>query len=140
MDSTATMFAGVAGVQRSPEVTVQEKPAKTELKLTQVEPVEKKQVSVTDKAAEFIKDGRKDDSSQELKDATVIDAIENANRALKMNNSYMKFSIHEKTHQIMVRIVDSETDEVLREIPSEKVLDMVAKMWELAGVLVDEKR
>lgn len=140
MDATATLVAGVASVQRSPEVTVQEKPAKAELKLATAEPVAIKEVQVTDRAAEFIKDGGKDDSSQELKDATVIDAIENANRALKMSNSYMKFSIHEKTHEIMVRIVDSDTNEVIREIPSEKVLDMVAKMWELAGVLVDEKR
>ena len=140
MDATATVVAGATSVQRSPEVAVQEKPARAELKLAKVDVADAKQVKVTDKAAEFIKDGRKDDSSQELKDATVIDAIENANRALKMSSSYMKFSIHEKTHQIMVRIVDSETDEVLREIPSEKVLDMVARMWELAGVLVDEKR
>jgi flagellar protein FlaG len=30
-------------------------------------------------------------------------------------------------------------DEVIREIPPEKILDMVAKMMELAGILVDEK-
>lgn len=39
----------------------------------------------------------------------------------------------------MVKVVNTETDEVIREIPPEKILDMVAKMWELAGIMVDEK-
>ena len=37
----------------------------------------------------------------------------------------------------MVQIINSETNEVVREIPPEKVLDMVARMWELAGIIVD---
>jgi flagellar protein FlaG len=36
--------------------------------------------------------------------------------------------------------VDSNTKEVIREIPSEKILDMFASMLELAGLLVDERR
>jgi flagellar protein FlaG len=34
--------------------------------------------------------------------------------------------------------VNRETGEVIREIPPEKFLDMVAKLQELAGILVDE--
>ena len=136
----ATMVASVASVQRPPEVTVQEKPAKREAPQSRPSLVEIKPVFGGDKASEFEADGRKDGGSQELRDATVIEAIEQANRALQTNNAYLKFSIHEKTHQIMVKVVDSQTDEVIRELPPEKVLDMVARMWELAGILVDEKR
>ena len=39
----------------------------------------------------------------------------------------------------MVKVINSETNEVIREIPPEKILDLVAKMWELAGILVDER-
>ena len=136
----ATMVASVASVQRPPEVTVQEKPVKREAPQSKPSLVEIKPVFGGEKASEFEADGRKDGGSQELRDATVIEAIEQANRALQTNNAYLKFSIHEKTHQIMVKVVDSETDEVIRELPPEKVLDMVARMWELAGILVDEKR
>jgi flagellar protein FlaG len=52
----------------------------------------------------------------------------------------MEFSIHEKTKEIMVKVINSDTKEVIREIPQEKILDMVAKMWEMAGILVDERR
>jgi len=67
----------------------------------------------------------------------LIEAIERANDTLKGVNTSFKFSIHEKTREIMVQIINSETNEVVREIPPEKVLDMVARMWELAGIIVD---
>ena len=35
---------------------------------------------------------------------------------------------------------EKETKEVIKELPPEKTLDMIAKAWELAGLLVDEKR
>jgi len=44
----------------------------------------------------------------------------------------LQFSIHEETKEIMVKVLDTDTEEVIREIPPEKILDMVAKIWELA--------
>lgn len=70
----------------------------------------------------------------------VIDAIEKANKAIVGSNRRLEFSIHEKTKQIMVKVIDSESNEVVREIPPEKTLDMIAKMWEMAGFMVDERR
>ena len=67
-------------------------------------------------------------------------AVDKANRVLFKNNTHLKFSIHQKTKDIMVKIINDETGEVLKEIPQEKMLDMVAKLWEIAGILVDEKR
>ncbi|MNR54844.1 flagellar protein FlaG [compost metagenome] len=69
----------------------------------------------------------------------VIKAIERANKALQGAMTSFEFSIHEKTHEIMVKVVDKESGETIREIPAEKTLDMVAKMWELAGIVVDKK-
>ena len=40
----------------------------------------------------------------------------------------------------IVKIIDKDTKKVLKEIPPEKTLDMIAKVWELAGLMVDEKR
>ncbi|MNP87072.1 flagellar protein FlaG [compost metagenome] len=48
-------------------------------------------------------------------------------------------SVHEKTHQILVKVLNKETGELIREIPPEKTLDLVAKMMEIAGILIDEK-
>jgi flagellar protein FlaG len=41
---------------------------------------------------------------------------------------------------VTIKLVDKETKEVIKELPPEKTLDMIAKVWEMAGLLVDEKR
>lgn len=71
---------------------------------------------------------------------TLIQAIEKANKALQGVMATFEFSIHEETKQIMVKVKDKDTGELIREIPPEKTLDLVAKIWELAGILVDERR
>lgn len=65
--------------------------------------------------------------------------IDRANNMLYAAGREFNYSVHEKTGQFMVKIVDRETKEVIREIPSEKTLDAVAKMWDLMGIFVDEK-
>jgi len=65
-------------------------------------------------------------------------AVEQINK--KMENSAAVFGYHEATNRITIKIVDKETKEVIKEFPPEKTLDMIAKAWELAGILVDEKR
>jgi flagellar protein FlaG len=40
----------------------------------------------------------------------------------------------------MVKVLDKDTGKVVREIPPEKILDMVAKFMEKAGIIVDERR
>lgn len=65
--------------------------------------------------------------------------ISRANKQLDNTNREFDYSIHEKTGQFVVKVINSETKEVIREIPSEKTLDAVARMWDLMGVFVDEK-
>ena len=57
-----------------------------------------------------------------------------------MKNTSCEFGIHDATNRVTIKIVDKDTQEVIREVPPEKTLDMIAKVWELAGLLVDEKR
>ena len=71
-------------------------------------------------------------------EATVDDAVKRAN--LKMEHTRCEYSYHKKTNRVSIKVIDRDTDEVIREIPPEKSLDMLQKMWELAGMLVDEKR
>lgn len=78
-------------------------------------------------------------SSASIGEQQLIVAIEHANKALKGADKRFEFSIHEGTKEIMVKVINDETDEIIREIPPEKILDMVAKIWELAGLMVDRK-
>ncbi|MCI8327149.1 MAG: flagellar protein FlaG [Lachnospiraceae bacterium] len=65
-------------------------------------------------------------------------AIEQINK--KVINSEAVFGFHEGTNRVMIKIVDKETKEIIKEFPPEETLDMIAKVWELAGILIDEKR
>lgn len=69
----------------------------------------------------------------------IIEAIESSNEEMMIYDRRFEFSIHEGTKEIMVKIIDAETEKVVKEIPPEKILDMVAKMWEMVGLFVDEK-
>lgn len=73
-------------------------------------------------------------------EATVIKAIEKANKVNIDHQTRAEFSIHAVTKDVIVKIVDTETNEVLREYPPKKILDLIAKLWELAGIVVDERR
>lgn len=69
---------------------------------------------------------------------TIKKAVEEINK--KANNSEAIFGVHDATNRITIKIVDKESKEVIKEFPPEKTLDMIAKVWEVAGILVDEKR
>ena len=79
-------------------------------------------------------------NSLSVSENAVIRAIEQANKAAQGVNTSFEFSIHEETKQIMVKVLDKDTNEVIREIPPEKILDLVAKIWEMTGIIIDERR
>lgn len=69
----------------------------------------------------------------------VFRSIERANEKVMVKNTELRFSVHDKTNEIIVKVMNTATQEVIREIPSEQVLDMVASFMEIAGLYVDEK-
>jgi flagellar protein FlaG len=81
-----------------------------------------------------------DTSLGEVSEKMVLEAITKANKAISFANKRFEYSIHEVTKAIMVKVIDKNTDEVIKEIPPEKILDLVAKIWEMAGIIVDERR
>lgn len=86
--------------------------------------------------------GEDEESQMELneqKTQKVKNAIAEVNK--KMNQrTRCEFSYHEKTKRVSIKVIDRDTDEVVREIPPEETLDMLSKMWEISGILVDEHR
>lgn len=76
--------------------------------------------------------------TRQVENDKIKKAVEQLNK--KMPHSEAVFGIHDETNRVMIKIVDRDTKEVIREYPPEETLDMIAKVWELAGILVDEKR
>jgi flagellar protein FlaG len=77
-------------------------------------------------------------SAAEKSKEQIKKSIEEINK--KAANTEAVFGIHEATNRVTIKFVDKETREVIKELPPEKTLDMIAKVWEMAGILVDEKR
>lgn len=81
---------------------------------------------------------KEDEKQQGAQNKQLKSAVNEINRQMK--NSEAIFGIHEKTNRVTIKIIDKSTKEVLKEYPPEQTLDMIAKVWEIAGILVDEKR
>ncbi len=67
-------------------------------------------------------------------------AVKRANNTMRMTKTSCQFQYHEETNRVSIKVIDKDTEEVIREIPSEEALELIQKMWEMAGILVDEKR
>ena len=86
------------------------------------------------------KDGNRDDGQAKQtisENSQIRKAVDEINK--KAHNSEAVFGIHEATNRVTIKIVDKDTKKVLKEYPPEKTLDMIAKVWEMAGLLVDKK-
>ena len=74
---------------------------------------------------------------QQKEELVEITAI--LNQLPPLTERKLNFLVHEATNRLVVHIVNSETDEVVREIPPQKVLDVVARIQDAIGLLLDEK-
>lgn len=81
--------------------------------------------------------GKEKDPAQ----STIDSAISGMNaRMAKMAKTRCAYAYDEGTKRITIKVYDDETDELIREVPPEKSLEALKKIWELAGIFIDEKR
>ncbi|WP_298840785.1 flagellar protein FlaG [Clostridium sp.] len=76
----------------------------------------------------------KENSEKEIKNA-----VNKINRFLEGEGTHLQYEKHDILNQMIIKVVDNNTNVVIEEIPSKKILDMVAKMCEMAGILMDKK-
>jgi len=70
---------------------------------------------------------------------TMDESIKQANKSLANYDRQIEREIHSVTKVLMYKIRDTKTNEVIAEYPPKKIQDMIAKMWELAGLFIDQK-
>lgn len=67
-------------------------------------------------------------------------AVDKLNKFLQGEETHVVYERHEMfKNEFVIKIVNNETKEVIKEIPPKKILDMVAEMCRLAGVIFDKK-
>lgn len=118
-------------VEKTPEVNMDVVTAETE------KPVDDMTASVQRAENAGEQENKGSDAKEQQSNETIRQIVDQLNK--KMTNSEAVYGIHEKTNRVTIKIVDKETKEVMKEFPPEKTLDMIAKVLEMAGILVDEK-
>ena len=66
------------------------------------------------------------------------EVVKELNEMAKALHTQLAFSIDEETQQIVIRVLEAETQKVIRQIPAEEVIRASARIQELLGVIVDE--
>ncbi len=131
--------AGAAYQNSSPAVQprhaepVQQTPVVEAQPLAQAQPIQ----SRNSENGTNLNDEKAREQNIEKDNKKVQNAVADLNK--KMNNTYCQYGIHEGTGRVTIKILDKDTDEVIREFPAEETLDLIEKVWQLAGIMVDKK-
>src|SRR5690606_23479915 len=79
-----------------------------------------------------------DEAEEKITMEQLEKVVNKANEHIMGVNTQLQYRIHEGTDRIMVRLIDTESQDVIREIPPEKMLDLVAEIWKRVGLVVDK--
>ncbi|AVP54255.1 flagellar protein FlaG [Clostridium tetani] len=66
-------------------------------------------------------------------------AADKLNKLFEDKSTYVEYEVYGKSKSITIKILDNKTKEIVKEIPPRKLIDMVDKLCELAGVFVDKR-
>lgn len=113
-------------VTRQARVSVEKAAPDMEVMVAQTQPVAEQTQPQADQEQQF--------PAEKAKQMT-----DSMNTFLGSANTQLRFKFHEGLNEYYVTIIDSKTDEVIREIPSKKLMDIHAAMREFVGLLVDRK-
>ena len=133
MDS---FVGGMGGVEMKPKTTPE--PAVMSTGSTASAKEVQTVTNTVNNGSEQEKQGQQQGREKEPAESSMKDALSKLNAQIA--NTHCAYSYDEDTRRISIKVYDDETDELIREIPPEKSLEALKKMWEIAGIMIDEKR
>lgn len=68
----------------------------------------------------------------------IEESVELLNKTMESYNTELQFSLHEASGEYQVKIVNTSNNKVIKELPAESVLNMVAYFKEMLGIVVDK--
>ncbi|MBE3573752.1 MAG: flagellar protein FlaG [Moorella humiferrea] len=87
------------------------------------------------------REGRKEPAPTEETKAgrkEVHEAVKKVNHTMEIYRTELRFILDEESDEFMVRVINAETGEVIREIPPEWVLKIVADVKRMLGLILDK--
>lgn len=128
-----------AGMMRITAQGVEAPTISRSVKMTSTEVTAKPSVTTKEVSQQIVEKQNNAIDEQEITKEKLQQAVETVNEFLQINHSSSKFVLHEGLERYFVQLVDSETEEVVKEIPPRKLLDAFYEMQMLLGMIVDEK-
>jgi len=65
------------------------------------------------------------------------EVTEGMNKVASVFNTSLSFTIDQSTGETIIKVIDKETDSVIRQIPPEKMMKLMEKMSDVMGLLLD---
>ena len=72
-------------------------------------------------------------------DLDIRDTLANLEKLITRFNRRFQFTLDEQINRIVIKVIDRETDKVIKEIPPREIQHLLAGLQEMVGVLVDEE-
>ncbi|AKA70318.1 flagellar protein FlaG [Clostridium scatologenes] len=90
---------------------------------------------------EHIKNTEEISETKERKvtDEEVKIAADKLNKLLEGKETHVEYEPVGKAKHMGIKIVNNSTKEVLQELPPRKIVEMIDKLCELAGIMIDER-
>lgn len=80
----------------------------------------------------------KTDSNQTLSVEDVEEMVDSLRDLTETLQTKLNFSVNEGTNDIVVKVIERGTDKIIRQIPSEEMLQLMEKMQDFSGFLLND--
>lgn len=84
-------------------------------------------------------DSKSDAAFQAIPQAQLEQAVDEMNKHLLGRDVRMRFRVHKTTGRTYVQLINMKNDDVIKEIPPTKMLDVIGSIWKQMGIVVDKK-
>ena len=74
-----------------------------------------------------------------LNSGEIREAVAQLEKMVTQFNRRFDISVNESINRIVVKVIDTESDKIIKEIPPEEIQHLLFRLQEMMGLLVDEK-
>jgi len=87
-----------------------------------------------------LREDKLDQDISERMEERLEEEIDRLNEIVRTYDRKLNFQLHQETDRYFVEVIDVVEDEVIREVPPEEILDLVARIDDMIGLIIDERR
>ena len=72
-------------------------------------------------------------------DIDIRETFENLEKVAAQFNRRFDISVNENINRIVVKVIDTQTDKIVKEIPPREIQHLLARLYDMIGLFVNEK-